>query len=333
VITRTIGTAIALAGFVACAKTAGTAQTAGRAQTAGTPQTVALVRPADLMRHVNVLAHDSLEGRLIGTPGGAKARAYLVRAFADAGLAPIGTTPEYPFEVRNQRDSTVRRGVNIVGVVRGRTTPDRYIVVTAHYDHLGVRNGEIYNGADDNASGAAALVELARYFGANPPANSLVFAALDGEEGGLRGAREFVRQPPVPSARIVVNVNMDMMGRNDKNELYASGTYHYPFLRTYLDSVATRSGVQLRFGHDDPRTARDDWTTQSDHGAFHAAGIPFIYFGVEDHADYHRPTDDTDRLMPVFYAGAVNTVLDAIRTFDRNLSTIAAASPARAARP
>lgn len=281
------------------------------------------------MRHVNVLAADSLEGRLIGTTGGAKARAYLLRAFADAGLQPIGAGLEYPFETRVPRDSTVRRGVNIVGLVRGRTAPDRYIVVTAHYDHVGVRNGEIYNGADDNASGASALVELVRYFRANPPAHSLVFAAFDGEEGGLRGAREFVRQPPVPPSSIVMNVNMDMIGRNDKNELFASGAYHYPFLRAYLDSVAVRSSIQLRFGHDDPRAGGDDWTTQSDHGAFHQAGIPYVYFGVEDHPDYHRPTDDAERLMPAFYAAAINTVLDAIRTFDRNLSAIVAASPRR----
>jgi Zn-dependent M28 family amino/carboxypeptidase len=146
----------------------------------------------------------------------------------------------------------------------------------------------------------------------------------------LRGAREFVREPPVPSANIAVNVNMDMIGRNDKNELYASGAHHYPFLRTFLDSVAARSTIQLRFGHDNPAGPRgDDWTTQSDHGAFHSAGIPYIYFGVEDHVDYHRPTDDSDRLMPAFYAGAINTVLDAIRTFDRNLTAIVAASASR----
>jgi Zn-dependent M28 family amino/carboxypeptidase len=223
--------------------------------------------------------------------------------------------------------------VNLVGSVRGSATPDRYIVVTAHYDHVGVRNGEIFNGADDNASGTAALVELARQLRQNPPAHSVLIVALDGEEGGLTGAREFVRAPPVPVSGIVVNVNLDMVGRNDKGELYAAGTSHYPFLRPYLDSVATRSSITLTFGHDNrdgPRS--DDWTSQSDHAAFHRAGIPFIYFGVEDHPDYHRPTDVAERLMPEFFAGAANTVLDAIRTFDRHLTSIAAARAAQAGR-
>lgn len=277
-----------------------------------------------LMRHVSILAADSMEGRLIGTPGSARARTYLIRAFTDVGLQPIGTSFEVPFESVSPRDSSVRRGVNLVGQVRGRTDPDRYLVVTAHYDHVGVRNGQIYNGADDDASGTAALIEMARWFRANPPEHTIVFAAFDGEEGGLSGSRAFVQTPPVPLSSIVVNVNLDMVGRNTKNELYASGTSHYGFLRTYLDSAAARAPITLRFGHDDPNGPRqDDWTMQSDHASFHRAGVPFVYFGVEDHPDYHQPTDDTERLMPAFYAGAVSTVLDAVRVLDRNLGSIA----------
>ena len=284
------------------------------AQSISAAQSAGPIKPADLMRHVAVLAHDSLEGRAFGTPGNAKARAYLVRAFADAGLRPVGASLEHPFTSTSTRDTVVRRGVNVVGMIRGRTNPDRYIVVTAHYDHVGVRQGEVFNGADDNASGTAALIEVARQFRATPPANSMIFVAFDGEESGLRGARAFVAAPPVPAASIVMNVNMDMMGRNEKNELYAAGTSHYPFLKPYLDSTATRSTIRLLLGHDDPNgPARDNWTTQSDHGAFHAAKIPFIYFGVEDHPDYHKPTDTAGRIPRAFYAAATGLVLDTVR--------------------
>ena len=284
------------------------------------------IAPDALMRHVSVLAADSMEGRLIGSPGNARARAYVVRELAAAGAQPIGSSLEVPFEMANPRDSSVRRGVNVVGQIRGRTTPDRYLVVTAHHDHVGIRNGQIYNGADDDASGTAAIIEIARWFSANPPEHTIIFASFDGEEGGLSGSRAFVQQPPVPLSRVVLNVNLDMVGRNTRNELYASGTSHYGFLRTYLDSVIARSPITLRLGHDDPNGPRhDDWTMQSDHASFHRAGVPFVYFGVEDHPDYHQPTDDTERLMPAFYAGAVSTVLDAVRVLDRNLDTIAAA--------
>ena len=293
--------------------------------TASTHQPPAAIGAEALMRHVSVLAHDSMRGRASGTPENVESRAYIVRQFAQAGVQPLGTAFELPVQVVSTRDSSVRRATNVVGVIRGRANPDRYIVVTAHFDHLGVRNGEIYNGADDNASGTGALIELARWFAANPPQHSIVFAALDYEEGGLNGARGLVARPPIPISSMALNVNMDMVGRNAKNELFVAGTSHYPYLRTYLDSAAARSPITLRFGHDDPTGPRaDDWTTQSDHFAFHNVGIPFVYFGVEDHPDYHRPTDDIDRLMPTFYAGAVSTILDAIRVFDRNLSAISA---------
>jgi Zn-dependent M28 family amino/carboxypeptidase len=297
---------------------------AGANSTATTAATSAALSADALMRHVSMLAADSMRGRLVGTPENAKARAYVANQLSAAGLQPLGGSFEQAVEVT--RDTVVRRAINVVGMVRGRTTPDRYIVVTAHFDHVGVRNGEIYNGADDNASGTGALIEIARWFAANPPAHSILFVGLDAEEGGLIGARGFVAKSPVPLPAIALNVNMDMVGRNARNELYAAGTTPYPFLKTYLDSVAARSAITLRLGHDDPNgPASDNWTNQSDHAAFHRAEIPFIYFGVEDHPDYHKPTDDTERLMPAFYAAAASTVLDAVRTFDRNLAAITAA--------
>jgi Zn-dependent M28 family amino/carboxypeptidase len=289
------------------------------------PQATVTVDSARLMSDLRTLAHDSMEGRLAGAPGGLRARAFLLRQFEQIGLTPLVAGYAQPFAVVGP-DTVRREAANLLGYVRGTENPDRYIVVTAHYDHLGIRNGEIYNGADDNASGTAALLEIARHYVANPPRNSIVFAALDAEErgleAGLAGARHFVANPPIPLERIVLNVNMDMVGRNDRNELYAAGTYHYPFLRPHLERVVGTSPINLRFGHDSPDLGADDWTLQSDHGPFHQAGVPFIYFGVEDHPAYHRPTDTADGIQPLFYAGAVTTVLQALQRFDANLGEI-----------
>jgi Zn-dependent M28 family amino/carboxypeptidase len=277
----------------------------------------------EVMRHARILAADSMEGRLINTAGSARARAYLRREFVAAGLRPLGGSFEQPFTRQNLRDNTTTPGVNLVGVVRGTERPEQYVVVTAHYDHVGVRNGETYNGADDNASGTSALLAIARRVAAQPLRHSVLFVAFDGEEGGLAGARAFVDAPPVPKERLRLNINMDMLGRNERNELFVAGTFHTPALRPLLEPVARRAPVTLRFGHDDPSgPRRDDWTGQSDHGAFHRAGIPFLYFGVEDHPDYHRPTDDAERLMPAFLAGAATTVLDALRTIDAGLDDL-----------
>ena len=282
-----------------------------------------------LVEGARILSADSMEGRRPGTPGSERARRWLDAQYREIGLEPVGGSIRHPFTLTSQRDSSTRQAVNFVGVVRGTVSPDRYIVVTAHYDHVGfgraVNGDSLYNGADDNASGTSALLALARWFRQNPPRSSIIFAALDAEETGLRGAREFVANPPVPKDAIVLNVNMDMVGRNDRNELYAAGTHHYPYLRPHVERVVARAPITLKIGHDTPEVPRDDWTTQSDHAAFHSAGIPFLYFGVEDHPDYHRPSDEFARLQPEFYTRAVETILDVLIELDRNLSEIRAA--------
>jgi Zn-dependent M28 family amino/carboxypeptidase len=257
-----------------------------------------------------------MEGRLVGTPGNARARAFLLSQFREHGLQPVGATGyEHPFTFERRNASVT--GVNVVGMVRGHAEPDRYIVITAHYDHLGVRDGAVFNGADDNASGTAALLAIADYFSRNQPRRSIIFAALDAEEGGLHGAHAFVESPPVPLRSIILNVNMDMVGRNDAGELYVAGTAHYPQLLPYVQQVASSAEIRLIPGHDQPGPRpSDDWTTASDHAAFHRAGIPFLYFGVEDHPDYHRESDELSGIQAGFYPRAVRTVLEAVRLLD-----------------
>ena len=275
-----------------------------------------VIDSARVVEDLRYISSSELEGRATGTAGNARAREYIVQAFTEAGLLPFEGGFAAPFTYDGQE------GVNVVGHVRGAERPDRYLVVTAHYDHLGVRDGAIYHGADDNASGTAALLELARHFGApeNRPGHTIVFVAFDAEEAGLRGARAFVASPPVQRDSILLNVNMDMVSRNAAGEIYAAGTFHYPFLGPLADAVAERSKLTVLRGHDRPAVpGMDDWTGMSDHGAFHEVGIPFIYFGVEDHPDYHRPTDTFDNTDPGFFVDAVATVLDFIRTADGRL--------------
>lgn len=283
--------------------------------------TVVEVDSARVVADISYLSSPELQGRAAGTEGSEAARAYIQAELERAGIRPLSTGWFQSFIV----PTTGVEGRNVIGVVQGMESPDRYIVVTAHFDHLGVRDGEIYHGADDNASGSAALLEIARYFAGNPPRNSVVFAALDAEEMGLRGARAFVADPPIPLESILLNINMDMVSRSVADELYVAGTHHYPFLNELIDVVADRSNVTLLRGHDDPSLpAGDDWTMASDHGAFHAEGIPFLYFGVEDHPDYHQPTDTFENIDQSFFVRAVRTVLDAVAEADVRAEAIAA---------
>jgi Zn-dependent M28 family amino/carboxypeptidase len=273
-----------------------------------------------LLGDLRALSADDMQGRKMGTPGGERARTYLAARFRDAGLLTAGNRADYVFPFTAPGG---RSGANVVGRIAGTRQPNAFTVVSAHYDHVGVMNGQIYNGADDNASGAAALVAIARYFRVHPPQHSLLFAAFDGEEDGLLGSSAFVRMPPVYPESIAININIDMIGREDRNRLFVVGTARQPFLAPYIAAVADRSPVRLLTGHEGPSAGAGDWTRDSDHYSFLVAGIPALYFGVEDERQLHRPTDDYDTITYPFYVSAVETIIDAIREIDAHLDEFA----------
>jgi Zn-dependent M28 family amino/carboxypeptidase len=150
----------------------------------------------------------------------------------------------------------------------------------------------------------------------------VLIVAFDAEEQGLRGAEALVGSPLLAVEDTALNINLDMVSRNDDNEIFAAGTHQTPTLRPILDDVQRRSAVRILFGHDRPMARAgsvEDWTTQSDHGVFHEAGIPYVYFGVVDHHDYHRSTDTADRINPRFFGDVADMIVEAVVTFDRAL--------------
>ncbi len=277
---------------------------------------------AQALDDVRILSADNMEGRAVGTPGGAKARAYIVNRFAQIGLRPQGQTFERPFTFKPKFGKPVT-GVNLVARIEGTSSSDKVLVVSAHYDHLGVKKGQVYNGADDNASGVAGLLAVAESFKARPPRHTVLIVAFDGEESGLRGAKAFVADPPAPLATIGLNVNFDMISKNAKGELYVSGAGPQPYLKPVLDRVAKAAPLKLLLGHDtDAQGKENNWTQQSDQGPFAAAGVPWVYFGVEDHPEYHQPTDDFATVPQDFFKRAVATVVTATRALDDDLDGV-----------
>ena len=274
-----------------------------------------------LLSHVEVLSADVFKGRKTETAENQKAAQYIVQRFEAFRLDTFGAGYTHPFKFFSRILSKAYDGNNVIGWIPGTKYPGKYIVLSAHYDHVGVRSKKIYNGADDNASGTGALIELARYFSANPPNYSIIFAAFDAEEMGLRGADAFVEEPPVQLDSILLNVNMDMISRNDKRELFICGTSYNAFLRTMLEPIVTETkDIKVIFGHDYPAyQGADDWTRSSDHGKFHQKSIPFLYFGVEDHEDYHQPTDDYENIMPRFYHQVTAFILECLLIIDEQL--------------
>ncbi|MEL6569895.1 MAG: M28 family peptidase [Pseudomonadota bacterium] len=279
---------------------------------------------------VQELSRDALFGRLPGTDGSEKARQLIIARMSAAGLVPFGEGFEQAFTYGDFADRETsapstpdKTGVNVVGKIEGRRDSGLTLVITAHYDHLGVKDGQIFNGADDNASGVGGILAIADYFAANPPRHDMVFVAFDAEEQGFQGARAFLNSPPIPESAMTFNLNLDMISRHEGGELWASGVRHTPALAPIVESVAETSPVPLNVGYDGTDADKDDWTGMTDSAVFFQRGIPHLYLGVEDHPDYHGPGDDFSKIKPEFYLGAVETALMIAISLDENLQTFA----------
>lgn len=290
-----------------------------------------------LLHNLKVISHDSLQGRFFGTEGNKKAQEFIAKQFDSLGIAPAFSSGSiqnyshtfsgkmrqeiYPVasasEDQKVPDTTVTGG-NVVTMIKGKI--QKAIVITGHLDHLGIHEGNIFNGADDNASGSAALLSIANYFKDRSPKHTLIFAAVDAEEIGSLGCDYLLDNFPIDVKDIALNINMDMIAHNDSSELYASGLYHYPDLKPALDNLEPTK-INLLYGHDDPDNKDlDDWTFSSDHRVFHQRQIPFIYFGVEDHVDYHQETDEYKNINKEFYVEAVKLIIRAIEEYDAGLN-------------
>lgn len=266
---------------------------------------------ANLLDHVEVLSSDAFEGRETGTIGNEKARAYIVEQFQKLNVKPFTDSYNQTFEYK--RGEVVKTGINLVGYIKGTQYPKKYVVISAHHDHLGKKQGKIFNGADDNASGISALFSFAEVLTKNPPKHSVILVAFDAEEYGINGSSYFVEA--MKDKSIMMNLNMDMISRSSKDELYVVGTRYSEPLTSIMESFENPTNTKLLEGHDGTDN-KDDWTYASDHGPFHKAGIPFLYFGNEDHKAYHKPDDDFEAITPKFYVNAVKIIITVFKAID-----------------
>jgi hypothetical protein len=284
-----------------------------------------------VMRDVRYLSSDALAGRGTGTPGNDSAAAYIARRLAEIGLAPAfpstdervcGKLPASRSCDGRFLQHFVARSVaaahaglpgelptqNVAAVVRGTDAGlrDEYVILGAHFDHLGRSTfgaldpdagDAIHNGADDNASGTAAVIELARLLKRNPPKRSVIFITFSGEELGLLGSQYFVDHMPVPLANVRAMLNFDMVGRmrDDRMIVYGVATARE------LNDIVTRANTDAL-----KLTATGDGFGASDHSSFYAKNLPVLHFFTNVHDDYHRASDDADKLNAAGLARVVS---------------------------
>ena len=269
-------------------------------------------------KDIIVLTSDSLEGRLVGSPGEAKAANFISKRMTEIGLAPKGSVGFYqyfeftphaaPHKIQNGDQVTMGQGYvktqtgrNVIGFWdrKGANT----IVIGAHYDHLGMGDENslwsgapgMHRGADDNASGVAALLEIARFLKNTPAAElgdaNFLFIAFSGEEKGLYGSNYFCKNPTIPAAEISCMFNMDMVGRlKPERTLAINGTGTSPFWEKNIKKINKKLPQSFEL------VLSQSGVGPSDHTSFYNIGIPAIHFFTGQHGEYHKPTD-TENLI------------------------------------
>ena len=281
----------------------------------------------DIAEYVTFLASEELQGREAGTAHEAKAANYIADLFRNSGLEPKGDDQTYFQEftintaILHNPHSTETSGEkriskNVVGLVQGKGASDEVIIIGAHYDHLGygefgsLYRGEaprIHNGADDNASGIAGLIELAQYFGRNRPNTDILFIAFSGEEMGLLGSAHYVEEPTVNLDDALAMINMDMIGRMEDDKLIIFGTGTTTNWKDIL-LVANTDSLNLNLV--------EEGTGASDHTSFYYKNIPVLHYFTDTHSDYHRPSDDVEYINNEGIAKTIEHIVRVIEYLD-----------------
>ncbi len=271
------------------------------------------ITEADLSKHLYIIASDDMEGRNTGSEGQRKAGRYLIDQYKAENIPfPKGAKDYYqpipasyfvkPFSPK------LGDSENIWAFIEGSDKKNEIVVVSAHYDHVGVKNGEVYNGADDDGSGTVALMEIAQAFAkakkeGNGPRRSILILHVTGEEYGLHGSRFYSENPLFPLKNTVADINIDMIGRRDEAHA-SSNNYVYVIgadrLSTDLHNITEAQNekftdLTLDYKYNDVNDPQRFYY-RSDHYNFAKNGIPSVFFFSGTHADYHKPGDDADKI-------------------------------------
>jgi hypothetical protein len=277
------------------------------------------VRPLPLPRpelgtlrgHVETLASPEFEGR--SGPGGQKAAEYVEKALRELALEPL-FDGSYTQPIPGREPGQVQgRNVGAKLIGADPAVRDEWIILSAHFDHLGVKNGVLYPGADDNASGVAMLLESARCLAQGPekPRRSIMFIGVDLEEIGLFGSRYFIEHSPVPLEHVKLFLTADMIGRSlggvCEPYLFVIGSEHAPSLRTWVEQASANRPLQVGL------LGTDIVGTRSDYGPFRHHKIPYLFFSTGENPCYHSPEDKAATLNYPKLEAASSLILDVVR--------------------
>jgi hypothetical protein len=267
------------------------------------------ITPGDLKTHLFIIASDEFEGRNTGDKGQKLAAEYLKYFYLSKGIAsPLGGDDYYQEIPTSALKPGLNPSENVLAFIEGSEKPEEIIVVSAHYDHVGINNEEIYNGADDDGSGTVAVMKIAEAFkkaaeNGYGPKRTILFLHVTGEEKGLLGSKYYVNHPVFPLTNTVANLNIDMIGRvddahtNNPEFVYLIGSdklsSQLHIISEEMNSKFTNLTLDYTYNDDnDPNR----FYYRSDHYNFAKNNIPIIFYFNGVHEDYHRPSDTPDKI-------------------------------------
>ena len=267
------------------------------------------IKSEELKLHVNEISSDKYKGRMTGEDGHNQVCDYIRNHYKNLDIrAPESHSNYYQIVPKEVLPQNLNQSQNVIAYIEGSEFPNEYLYISAHSDHEGVRDGEIYNGADDNGSGTAAVLEMAEAMSlavanGHRPKRSIVFLHVTAEEVGLHGSRYYTENPVFPLENAIATLNIDMIGRvdyrhiDDENYIYLIGSDK---ISTELDFIAQKANTEFtQLNLDYKYNADNDpnrYYYRSDHYYFAQKGIPVIFFFNGEHEDYTKPSDTADKI-------------------------------------
>lgn len=267
------------------------------------------INATDLKVTVTALSSDKYEGRRTGSLGHQMTCDYLKNYYKVEGITPPENAQDYAQIVpADYLPKEFGASENVIAYIKGEQFPDEHIIISAHSDHEGIIDGEIYNGADDNASGTAAVLEIAQAFqtavnNGYQPKRSIVFLHVTAEEIGLQGSRYYTENPIFPLKNTMAVLNIDMLGRTDFNHeetdnyIYLIGLDRHstelPYIAEKANTFMPKLELNYRYNRENESNR---YYYRSDHYNFAQKGIPVIFYFNGEHEDYHKPTDTEDKI-------------------------------------
>ncbi len=262
----------------------------------------------ELKEHLYAFASEEFEGRAVGEIGQKKAASFLKGFYQKENIEPANKQSYFQTIPSSYFPNDIKASENVLAYIKGTEKPEEFLIISGHFDHLGIENNEIHFGADDNGSGTSAILEIAQAFklakeNGYSPKRSVLFLHLTAEEIGLQGSRYFIQNPPINLNNVIANLNIDMIGRVDERHIdnpdyiYIIGadriSKELHFISEKMNKSFTKLELDYRYNEENDSNR---YYYRSDHYNFAKQNIPVIFYFNGTHIDYHKPTDTPEKI-------------------------------------